>query len=96
MLRNPKREEIDEESGDESPLIVPPGKRSSVDSKKKNSATSSCSPLSLIVMLAFVVGIGVGTFQRDTRSDISFVLLLFICVTRAQERLLASVLLTSY
>lgn len=63
MLRNPKKEEdIDEESGDESPLIVPRHRNS--DGKKKSSASSSCSPLALIVMLALVVGISVGTYVR--------------------------------
>ena len=59
MLRNSKKEDetIDEESGDESPLIVP---RSRSDTKNKSSSTSSYSLSTWIFMLALVVGMGVG------------------------------------
>ncbi len=63
MLRNSKKdEEFDEESGDESPLIVP-GSRSRENKTKKNSS-SSFPPLTWVVMLAFVAGIGVGKSCR--------------------------------
>jgi hypothetical protein len=81
MLRNTKKdEEFDEESGDESPLIVP-GSRSRENKRKKNS-TSSYSPLTWVVMLAFVVGIGVGTCCRVAMQNEKKSVSLFVVESR--------------